>query len=492
MLRLNRKNSIKAVRRGLVLISGLLPALLILPPAVIHASENIAAGEEAEEILICGEDEYIGLRSGIYSWVQGNGTEDVFNLYDCHGNPVGTCMASLGVYDFFILLRKDGLYQDSDREKTDIYSINGMKQFLSLPKEEYAYAALEDAVFTYEYNTCMMRLYDHSGALLAEKKAGLLEGTEFGPGKMQFGTDATRAQLVKGNGFYYMKLFREELVYAAIWFPREDRWFSVEDPDFPKSFLHGCAGALGEYLVIRSEMESDDEDDYDVFCLDGECVLSHVKPRPFYDMSSYRGIRTDNKLLHVMKKTADGNWLILDESLSVCGTSDESWFMYCGYSDIIEGNPYSEFGGRVCDGTILWEGQRVPYVQTETGVDVLVDGNVESLAVPNGKVPESANSLWIFVREEDRSYLYSRESGELLMDSERNFHLQKDSVMKWKDLTDSEDEFRVYNKDLQLVYHTDRIMWPCGREVYFLQRGPYSGISDMYGNWLVRELPSAE
>lgn len=447
-----------------------------------------AARQDAEpRIPLCGENEYVGLRSGLYSWVGGTGAEDLVTLYDSEGNVAGSYMAAFYPPELFSLIPKDRLYIDRGGGLTSIYNTTGLQLLFSLPDDAYACDVQDDCVVTYEYSTGDLCLYDKTGNLLASESVRL-------PGGKSFEAEKVSASLLKGDTFYYIRITDGTNMFAALCRPAlDDPWLCSDDPAFPSALLEQPAGTLGDYFVLTRE-GPEGGTTCSVCTPDGVCVLEDVQ-RGRMEYNNYNNIaKKAFQIQEVLKRTGETEWTVYDRDLQIMGTLPDSAVRAVGDTSYLIGMAYAELGGGICDGAVLLNGEPAPYTLSAEGAYVLSpDGDLLSFPLPEGSAPAAANDCWLLAKREDNSYLLlDRINGEILKTFSRPVTLQKDSLLIYRDYQDPDSEFEVYDEDLELVCHSSRFIRPCGPEAYYMERGPYIGIADRYGNWLLRVLPRAE
>ena len=271
-------------------------------------------------------------------------------------------------------------------------------------------------------------------------------------------------------------------------YPEEDRLICSSDPEFPDSLREEPRAVFGRYYVTVHPGEEDSEapDRFDITDADGNCVLSKVSPGGNRFLDGLWGAA------YVAKQTGPEEWTVFNRDLKACGTIPSAEIPYVGDTAYIEGFSYEELGGGTCDGTVTYLGQEVPYTRTEDGIGVLYEGALIPVTVTENLYPEQINDRWILVRD-GKTKIYDRKTGELLLETDAGVSMQKDSILLHRDFSgEKNNENVIYDENMQIAYHTERWMVPCGPEAYYMERGPYIGIADKYGNWLLRVLPEAE
>ena len=455
--------------------------LLAFPAAGMTSGAETPEQPDSPAVKICAEDEYVGLRTGLYSWVYGTMVDDIVMLYDCDGNQAGTIMDSYEAGEFFSRVKKGRICENTQSGQAVFYDTDSMHQFLSLDRNSFTWDLYTDKLLTYEYATAEVCLYDRNGGLLVKATAALPDGSPFPPVHPSL-------MLLKGDGFLDMRVSSGDVSFAAIYYPEEDRLICSSDPEFPDSLREEPRAVFGRYYVTVHPGEEDSEapDRFDITDADGNCVLSKVSPGGNRFLDGLWGTA------YVAKQTGPEEWTVFNRDLKACGTVPSAEIPYVGDTAYIEGFSYEELGGGTCDGTVTYLGQEVPYTRTEDGIGVLYEGALIPVTVTENLYPEQINDRWILARD-GKTKIYDRKTGELLLETDAGVSMQKDSILLHRDFSgEKNNENVIYDENMQIAYHTERWMVPCGPEAYYMERGPYIGIADKYGNWLLRVLPEAE
>jgi hypothetical protein len=54
--------------------------------------------------------------------------------------------------------------------------------------------------------------------------------------------------------------------------------------------------------------------------------------------------------------------------------------------------------------------------------------------------------------------------------------------------SDTDSRATIYNEEMEELYSCSSWIYPCIEEYYFVHRGPWAGVIDDHGSWILKEL----
>lgn len=470
-------------------LAGLLLGGIALGGSGVHpvmAEETVVY--EADFRPICDEDEYVLMPAG----------SNYAEIYDSNGNCMGRCRAYL---DVAATIKKDYVVAYTSGDIWQVYSLAELKNILELSAEEYSVETCEDVCLAINQNTGKFSLYDCSGNLLFVSNEREWEEGKYG------------GQILGLDNGYLMCIFKDEETgripaIGPVWVSKDGQSNKViTAPCLIEGFADWAIQGFGDYVFIYDS----DRMEGTVYDLDGNVLLDRLFNclAPYIEDKWYYGYNYFIPAAVVLQK-ADGMYIAYDTKLQEIAMfpMEDEGFPDSGYAGgFLQGAAYEQLGGRVCEGFMRYQDRTWhPYVKTEKGYLVYVDGQQTEIPLESWQNPWYFNETYVTAAYNGDSsyeeYLVDRKTGEVLREihwddvSGGSFELGEDfcivTEMNWED--DIYSSFvSILDENQEVCYSQDNGSAATWKNGYItLRRGIYYGIADREGNWIVRTVFGAE
>lgn len=151
--------------------------------------------------------------------------------------------------------------------------------------------------------------------------------------------------------------------------------------------------------------------------------------------------------------------------------------------------PCEELGGACSTDALTYLREEVPAARVPGGYLIAEELGGFLPEPEEGWELNSFSDSFILLRNAD--YLWRvvrRADGEILFEGKGMIFLQNSSFEVNEDIRDSGSITFIYDKDGKELYSARGFIPPCLDEWYYTYRGPWAGIIDAEGNWILREL----
>ena len=485
------------LRMPAAVMAGFLAFTVFGPKTVFSAeqeeSENTAeiSAADSEGRQLFAPCQYLGVAAGTYRSAGGSAPDMLIRYYDStgafHGEALGMVDHFMGTFNIIEEGRLLYDYEDDDilfRRTEDFEEVCRCRR-----KDVYtgrAFAA-RDHIGILSEDGSHLFIYDREGQICAELK------TEAPPAELSYEDWGERVNLViyEPEGYLYIRLRKGEQTLLAALVREDGSVQTAGDTGFPDLFSGGrVCGYIGENLIVREE-----EDRYaiagpegDVLCSD---VLLHWSKYGGYDHLGMTGAedRADFAALR------EGTELrILDETLSEAGRIREEdldaygHIQYAGGTVI--GLPCDELGGERSTDVLPYLRRTIPAAKVPGGYQIAEELGSFLPDPEEGWKLDSFSDDFMLVRNADAGMMrvLRREDGQILLETDQLVFLQNTSFVVEEDFMDPDSVTMIYDKNMKPLYSSEGRVFPCMDDWYFLHRGPWAGVTDAEGKWILREL----
>ena len=476
-------------------------------PRMSLRQEGLSAQEDTRDLshernALCGPDEYVGIAAGIYRSAGGEAADMVLRYYDSAGSLVGE---AIGDVDYFsgeyCFLPKGRLMRSFDENGPVILRTEDFGEVCHFRREGgrgESFVAGRDHVAAIKRLPDRLVIYNRDGSIAAEPAlpAGCLPLLSSGS-----------IQMIEAAGYLYVRVTAdgERILTALI---DEDGTVTEEGaPGFPGILGKDVYGSIGKYLILRektvlpgpSGKESSGEGapentqetrtvyrivsrDGKVMCEDAVLCWKHEYGLNLTDAWN----RAQYAMIHEGE-----TWRILDENLEEYGRirdkdyQDNAGTVFADGS--MTGLPCEELGWAVCGTSLSYLREKVPACRVEGGY--LIPQDLGGF-LPD---PEGGGSIggfsrqFILVNTDEGNRVVRRSDGKVICERDNFIYLQDETFIVWPDFSSDEHKSVICDENGEILYESDTLIFPCGKN-YYIKRGPWAGIADANGNFLIREL----
>ena len=184
-------------------------------------------------------------------------------------------------------------------------------------------------------------------------------------------------------------------------------------------------------------------------------------------------------------------WTVYDKDLQEKGRLDPAFLNSSGgvvtAGGEIVGMASPKLGGAVCTGSVSYLSKTVPCTQQEGGVLAATEEGTVFLPVPVGEELTAFSRDLMMTKRMEETIIYRREDGKEVFRTGGSVRIQDGSFLVDRDY-EEDGKSRIYDENGMLLYESSYYINPCYERNYSIIRGPYRGIADRRGNWLIREL----
>ena len=437
-------------------------------------------GQEAP-IPICGEEEYVFLK-------RNDGYADI---YDCSGQKAGECRPGTEEYLSLFLAEKDEVLVFTDETIINIFSAAELKTLMSVPAEEYVVESYGDVYLVLEKASGRLNLYDNHGELISSMESSSWAGE---------GMSGCMYRVKDGYllGVCDYLSDREGMMQGPVWVSMDGkRCKMITNMKLAEDFCSGRVASFGRNLLVF---------DWDtgknmIYDLDGNPLLSDIEFWIYPYSDSYWKHNYYAEPEYVIQRSND-MYIYYDTSLNECGimaASEAGEFSYA--SGYFTGMSYEELDGQVCTDIALYEGKSWMPAVSMDGEGIMYTGE-ETVRVPleEGERLTSMNAAYYMCSfMEDGMYqerLKKRENGAVVKETSLSdtesimIELGEDCCIIFEEKLQGVEwipQSQVLDNQGNLCFSSDSqrvYAWKNG--LIYLEGEDSRGISDKYGNWIVK------
>ena len=490
---------LREIKRKLCILIPAAALFLADLPGILPVSLTAMAAaptENAKESALCPDSMYVAFSNNRFYSYGGDSTQSWYDLYDSTGKLAGQTVFSpeIGVWAYY--MPKGRIYRYTLDKTVYLQNTTTLSVLAQFPEEETAASAGRAHYALFGRKTGKLQIFDQDGNRCLEK---------------QF--DAADPDADDASGYYVQLTESADTVLVQVGARGEERMrFSVllfddgtsadsTQESFPEIFLQNTEQTLGVYFLVQGGTDEKGRPVFDVCTREGTLIMKGVQTGR---SSQYFPGRIDNSWENAEPEKyvfleKDHGYAVFDESLAETGylaDAETTPLISCGY---VNGLPCEALGGAVCEGKLSWCGEETVWGRTAQGVLVWTGEDLISLDLPPEETVLQMNDQVVFTREktivdgqeETRDHLRLRSdlSQEFpLSDRESGLiRLQKDSFMIMSDKWwTGEDTSVIYDSDMNQSFCGKGILTTAFGGNYYLARGPYEGLIDPDGNWLIR------
>ena len=467
----------------------------ILTAAVIGVpafADSLMTDADAD---ICGEDECIGIYDGTYRSAGGEGADQMIRYYDHRGNYIGSALGSIDYFgEPFKVLPKGALLKTYDADGGIILRTEDFGEVCRLPADDDYDRIVSESRSYIGVTDCAEGSFTVTGrdgetAAVLDIKA------------LRSAVNMCQADIYEAEGYLYIGISGSDLsdnnpsggdlsTYAAMVFD-DGSVLTSDDPEFPEILPGKVCGALGKYLIIDEREDPDSGHDYSVVTSDGEVQLSNVNISWKQDYT-YGITGSGSEPEYVL--IPEGETLrILDADLSEIGRVRDKDLNEYGGLQKSEGNiiglSCEELGGAVCTTFLKYLRRDIPAAEVSGGYLVSEENGGFVPESPQGYEIGDISRQFILLYGDGTKQIIRRSDGDILLETDRPVILQDESfLVKADHYNYPGTKNTIYGKDGEILYESDRYIYAAPEGNYYITRGPWAGIADAHGNWLIREL----
>ena len=492
-----RKKGADCLRLSAAAMAGFLAFTAFCPEPVFSAEREepgnteVISAAESEDRQLFAPGQYLGVATGTYRSAGGTAPDRLIRYYDSSGTFHGEAVGMVDYYMGTFNIIEDGRllidYEDDEmlfRRTEDFEEVCRCRR-----KDDYtgrAFAARDHIGILSEDGSHLL-IYDREGKICADLE------TEAPPAELSYENWEERVSLViyEPEGYLYVRLRKgEQTLLAAL--IREDGSMQTDaDTGFPDLFSGGqVCGYIGKNLIVREE-----EDRYAIAGPEGNVlypdVLLHWIGYGGYDRHGMPGPQ-DRADFAVLREGADLR--ILDETLAEAGRIREEDLDEYGHvqyaGGTVIGLPCEELDGERSTDVLPYLRREVPAAKVAGGYRIAEELGSFLPDPEEGWKLDSFSDDFMLVRNADAGMkrVLRREDGQVLLETDQMVFLQNTSFVVEEDFMDPDSTTVIYDKNMETLYSSEERVFPCMDDLYFLQRGPWAGVTDAEGKWILREL----
>lgn len=463
-----------------LMVFGMLSVPVRAESLEIVENEELSVGIAEEKL--CDADEYVLIPTA------GNGKAAIF---DSSGEQVGECRVLIEA-NRPCIVKKESFLSFSDGKTCYVYSFGALDTILELPEEKYMVYASSEWCMTAEKATGEISMYDQTG-----KKCWSISGEP---------TDETFQGSFSemGDGFL-IRIYRYDEEENKVVIPGAPTWVSkdgktirkIRQPEVVEAVADGAYSIFGGNLLIYHW----EEGTISVYDADGKMALKG-KGTLLYGSGDYNlGVMYawDPEFL-LMEET--GKYTVYDRNLQICGSMAITDILPSCETGFVCGLPYEELGGRVCSDFVWYgDGKRGPAAKADGGWYVYTENGLEFVPVSAGETLDSFSEAFVLTRwwDEDGNYaerILDRKTGEEVARSEseenygRGFQLREAYciISEWGYGEEGGwSRYSVMDNHKTIRFSSDKSQCYAWKGEYvILNRGIYTGLADLDGNWMLK------
>ena len=433
---------------------------------------------------LCEEDEYIGITSGVYSNAGGEGSDKIIHYYDSVGNLAGAVLHGVDYYIPYDIIVKGRLIFTYDDAEQIVLSTDDFREIARFPREGIRRMSGAEHFAVYDMERRLLSCYDRNGKLLCLIRVeNVPEGTVY-PGELYEAEGYCCVELMGGAGPCFRAIFGDD-----------GSCVTSEEPSFPAAFRGDIAASAGPYLIVSREIPTGAGDDettteYLVYNRDGTLVMDGFTGIEGYDPWLSCSF-SQSRVKYLTRREEDGI-LVYDARLKLLGKVGTAYLSDWGNTrpagGEIVGLPSEKLNGAIVDGAVTYHGKEAVYTRLDGGYLISTPEGFVLLAPPQGEVPEAVSAGLVLTFGAGEHIVRRRADMAELFRGTNRVTIQDDSYLVERDYEKEGDTYRIYDENGALLYESDMRICACPRGNYAIYRGPYLGIADRSGSWIVKEL----
>lgn len=444
--------------------------------ASVFDIQNIQAETNVEQPQLCKEETGFILPYG----------EGRVRLYDCYGN----FCSIVSEYDSFFYIPTIHLDRVMIREERDYslaYRVKDGRVLYKADTENQEIQALKNSFFVFDKQTGKTDFYDNEGTLLYSYIENFPAGMEM-KHYVEDTSNASFIEIVPANSeevftsSYYLYVSDDHQVFKLL----DKEIFGNEIYEL-KSFGKNILVTDNTVTPLRTRLLN----------TDGQCMYDNVESygsdlagdffKEYY-CPQVNWICINNG--QIFEKLNPDLEVIDEISFPDNSTPELSGDYYIGAS-------YKSMDYQVCDGVILYNNKSAPYTKTEEGIQVYTSDGSVFIPVPEHFIVEKANEYLVLLYSDLQGWnnyymLMNYRTGEYLFNNpsyvsenkDAQIHLRKNYCVI-QDFSDR--SYSILNSQGELCYQEKSVY--CSEfsdEYIYMNRGPYYGFVDIYGNWVFK------
>ena len=429
---------------------------------------------------------YLGIGTGAYRSAGGEGSEMLVRYYDSKGVIQGE---ALGAVDYFSgtynVIPKGSFITGGDGNDVIVLRTEDFGEVCRYDREDNyngrAYVA-KNHIGLLSADGSRLTVYDREGKTCADLKT---DPSIFGSFSDDW-SDRIDLTIYEPKGYVYVRLMKGWQTFLAAKILEDGSIQTSEEPGFPELLSSDrICGYMGENLIADAE-----DGNYRIVSPQGN-VLRNVSSIHWVYPERFTAVFERGKADYAA--VYDGTaWLMLDSTLQEIGRITEQSLdqygniQYAGSSVI--GLPCEELGGAVSTDVLRYLRTDVPAAKVSDGY--LVAGKYgRFLPDPgDGWTIDSFSDHFILLRNEALQRVMRRSDGAVLLETDRFVYLQNSSFLVEGTFSDADSRTTIYNEEMEELYSCSSWVYPCIEEYYFVHRGPWAGVIDAHGSWILKEL----
>ena len=440
----------------------------------------------APKAQLFDSDLYLGIAAGTYRSAGGEAPDMMIRYYNSTGAFCGEAVGSVDYFSgTFRIIPKDRLMYSYEEDDIVILRTEDFKEVCRYNRDDLysgRVCAAADHIGILASDSSHLVIYDRDGQICADLK---ITGAAAETAGLE---QPVRKDLVmyEPEGYLYVCLTAGDQTLLKALIRDDGSVLTSEDPSFPELLRRKQAcGYIGKNLIF-----SDDSDGYLIAAPEGDVLFKAGKIH-WTEHDMYGAISAQDRADFAALREGD-NWRILDETLAEAGTirdQDLDPYGRLRYAQgTIIGLPCEELGGTAGTDVLTYLRQKVPAAKLPGGYRVSDDLGSFLPDPDAGWVLSCFSDSFILLRGMDKQRVLRRSNGQVLIETAQQVCLQNTSFVVQKDFTDPESSTVIYDEDMQVLYTCKERIYPCMEDWYYLHRGPWAGVTDAHGTWLLREL----
>lgn len=450
-------------------------------------AEAFDAGEELPALF--DPDLYLGIGAGTYRSAGGEAPQMMIRYYDSSGSFHGEAP---GMVDYFMgtfnIIEKGRLLSDADNEDIVIRRTEDFKEVCRYRREDSPagrVCAARDHVGLLSGDGTRLVIYDRDGKICAD-----LETEAPDAAAAADWSERTDLVIYEPEGYLYVRLTKGEQTLLAALVGEDGSVLTSEEASFPQN-LRGdsVCGYIGRNLIA-----ADGQERYTILSPEGavlyrDVILHWAERTGFENSYVMTGLRDKADYAALC---GGETWQVLDKELAEAGTirnTDLDRYGHLQYaSGAIIGLPCEALDGILSTDVLQYLRRKVPAAKTPGGYRIADELGGFLPDPEEGWELDSFSDDFILIRNDGMQRVLRRADGQILCETEQMVFLQNNSFVVEEDYMEPDSETVIYDEDGKELYSADGRIFPCMDDWYFLHRGPWAGVVDAEGRWILREL----
>ena len=438
-------------------------------------------------------DLYLGIAAGTYRSAGGEAPDMMIRYYDSTGAFRGEAVGSVDYFTgTFRVIQKGRLMYSYKEDDVVILRTEDLGEVCRYDRDEQFSGRVCEAtehVGILSRDGSHLVIYDRDGQIFADLKTAGPAIVSADPTAEDTGSEQPeRTDLViyEPEGYLYVCLTAGNRTLLKALIRDDGSVLTSEDPSFPELLrTKQACSFIGKNLIFR-----DEPDGYLIADPEGNVLVKAAQIHRA-EHSGYVVISALDRADFAALRQGDG-WVILDETLTIAGTiSDQDLDPY-GHLRYAQGTiiglPCEALGGLASTDILTYLRQKVPAAKIPGGYRVFDDLGSFLPDPGEGWELSDFSDSFILQRSADIQRVVRRSDGQILLETAQQVYLQNTSFVVQRDYMDPESMTVIYDEDMQVLYTCKERIFTCMEDLYYLHRGPWAGVTDAHGTWLLREL----